>query len=83
MQGGFVISDIFFLCDDPTHNPSSVQILSLFTQFSGLTAQLSLVLGKVLQGGAWLNLVLSFRSDDLTRNPSFSNTNFARGLCQS
>ena len=37
MQGGFVNSDIVFGCDDSTHNPSSVWMLSLFTQFSGLT----------------------------------------------
>ena len=51
MQGGFVNSDIFFGCDDPTHNPSSVQILSLLTQFSGLTTLQSLVSGEALQGG--------------------------------
>ena len=51
MQGGFVNSDIAFGCDDPTHNPSSVQILSLLTQFSGLTTLQSLVVREALQGG--------------------------------
>ena len=51
MEGGFVISDIVFGCDDPTHNPSSVQILSLLTQFSGFTTLQSLVSGEALQGG--------------------------------
>ena len=44
-------SDIVFGCDDPTHNPSSVRILSLLTQFSGLTTLQSLVSGEALQGG--------------------------------
>ena len=30
-QGGFVISDIVFGCDDPTYNPSPVWELSLLT----------------------------------------------------
>ena len=51
MQGGFVNSDIVFGCDDPTHSPNSVQILSLLTQFSVLTTLQSLVLGETLQGG--------------------------------
>ena len=51
MQGGFVNSDIVFRCDDPTHNPISVWILSLFTQFSGLVTLLSLVSGEALLGG--------------------------------
>ena len=51
MQGGFVDSDIVFGCDDPTHNPSSVWMLSLLTQFSGLTTLQSLVSGEALQGG--------------------------------
>ena len=37
MQEGFVNSNIVFGCNDPTHNRSSVWILSLLTQFSGLT----------------------------------------------
>ena len=37
LQGGFVISDIVFGCDDPTYNPSPVPELSLLTQFSGFT----------------------------------------------
>ena len=32
LQGGFVISDIVFGCDDPTYNPSPVQELS-FVEF--------------------------------------------------
>ena len=51
MQGGFANSDTVFGCDNLTHNPSSVQILSLVTQFSGLTTLQSLVLGEALQGG--------------------------------
>ena len=37
LQGGFVISDIVFGCDDPTYNPSPVGVLSLLTQFSCFT----------------------------------------------
>ena len=51
MQGRFVNSDMVVGCDDPTHNPSSVRILSLLTQFSGLTSLQSLVSGERLQGG--------------------------------
>ena len=40
---------VVFEFDDPTHNPSSVRILSLLIQFSGLTTLQSLVLGE-----AWL-----------------------------
>ena len=36
LQGGFVISDKVFGCDNPVHNPSPVQELSLLTQFSGI-----------------------------------------------
>ena len=46
LQGGFVISDIVFGCDDPTYNPSPVRELSLLTQFSGITTLQSLVLEK-------------------------------------
>ena len=35
MQRDFFNVDIVFGCDDPTNNPSSLQILSLLTQFSG------------------------------------------------
>ena len=57
MQGGFVNLDTVFECDNLTHNPSSVQILSLVSQFSGLTTLQSLVL-EALQGGlAKLGLV--------------------------
>ena len=33
LQGGFVDSDIIFGCDNLTHNPSSVRVLSFLTQF--------------------------------------------------
>ena len=33
LEGGFVISDIVFGCDDPTYNPSPVRELSLHTHF--------------------------------------------------
>ena len=47
------------LCSVPTHNPSSVWILSLLTQFSGSTTLQSLVSGKALQEGLTkLGLVL-------------------------
>ena len=69
MQGGFANSDTVFGCDNLTHNPSSVQILSLVTQFSGLTTLQSLVL-EALQG-AWPNLVLSLTTEDLTYNHIF------------
>ena len=51
MQGGFVNSDIVFGCDNHTANLSSVRILSLLTQFSGLTTLQSLVVREALQGG--------------------------------
>ena len=50
LQGGFVISDIVFGCDDPTYNPSPVRELSLLTQFSGITTLQSLVLEKQCKG---------------------------------
>ena len=46
LQGGFVISDKVFGCDDPTYNRSPVQELSLLTQFLGITTLQSLVLEK-------------------------------------
>ena len=46
LQGGFVILDIVFGCDDPTYNPSPVQELSFLTQFSGIATLQSLVSGK-------------------------------------
>ena len=73
LQGGFVISDIVFGCDDPTYNPSPVQKLSLLTQFSGFTTLQSLVLEKHCKG-ARSSMVLSMRSDNLTYNPSPSNS---------
>ena len=73
LQGGFVISDIVFGCDDPTYNPSPVRELSLLTQFSGFTTLQSLVLEKHCKG-AQSSMVLSMRSDDLTYNPSPSNS---------
>ena len=50
LQGGFVISDIVFGCDDPTYNPSPVRELSLLTQFSGITTLQSLVSEKQCKG---------------------------------
>ena len=73
LQGGFVISDIIFGCDDPTNNPSPVRELSMLTQFSGFTSLQSLVLEKHCKG-ARSNMILSMRSDDLTYNPSPSNS---------
>ena len=78
MQGGFVNSDIGLGCDYPTYNPSSVQILSLLTQFSGLITMQSLVSGEALQG-AWSHLVLSLRSDDLICNLSFFKDQRCKG----
>ena len=52
LQGGFVISDIIFGCDDPTYNPSTVQELSLLTQYSGIATLQSLVLEEQCKG-AW------------------------------
>ena len=73
LQGAFVISDIVFGCDDPTYNPSPVRELSLLTQFSGFTTLQSLVSEKHCKG-ARSSMVLSMRSDDLTYNPSPSNS---------
>ena len=50
LQGGFVISDIIFGCDDPTYNPSTVQELSLLTQYSGIATLQSLVLEEQCKG---------------------------------
>ena len=72
LQGGFVISDKVFGCDNPTYNPSPVRELSLLTEFSGITTLQSLVLEKQWKG-AWPSVVLSMTSDDLTYNPSPSN----------
>ena len=49
MQGGFVILDIVFGCNDPTHNLSYFQILNLLMQFSDLTTLQSLILGEALK----------------------------------
>ena len=65
LQGGFVISDIVFGCDDPIYNPSPVQELSLLNQFSSFTTLQSLVLEKQSKG-AQSSMILSVRSDDLT-----------------
>ena len=71
-QGGFVISDIVFGCDNFTYNLSPVQELSLLTQFSGFTTLQSLAWRKQCKG-AWPSKILSVRSDNLTYNPSPSN----------
>ena len=73
LQAAFVISDMVFGCDDPTYNPSPVWELSLHTKFSGFTTGQSLVSEKHCKG-AQSNMVLSMRSDDLTYNPSPSNS---------
>ena len=73
LQGGFVISDKIFGCDDPTYNPSPVRQWSLLTQFSGITTLQSLVSEKQYKG-AWPSMVLSIRSDDRTYLPSPSNS---------
>ena len=46
LQGGFVISDIDFGCDSPTHNLSPVRELNLLIQFSGITTLQCLVSEK-------------------------------------
>ena len=73
LQGGFIISDIVFGCDDPTYNASPVRELSLLTQFSGFTTLQSLVSEKHCNG-AQSSMVLSMRSDNLTYNSSPSNS---------
>ena len=50
LQGGFVISNIVFGCDDPTYNPNPIRELSLLTQFSGITTLEALVLEKQCKG---------------------------------
>ena len=50
LQGGFVISDIVFGCDDHTYNPSPVRELSLLTQFSVIRTLQSLVSEKQCKG---------------------------------
>ena len=50
LQGGFVISDIVFGCDDGTYNASPVSELSVVTQFSGFTTVQSLVSEKQCKG---------------------------------
>ena len=83
MQGGFVISDIVFGCDNSTYKPSPVQELSLLTQFSGITTLQSLVSEKQCKG-TWAITVLSMRIDNLTHNPSPSTylpINWVLGTC--
>ena len=86
-------SFLVFECDDPTHNPSSVQILSLLTQFSGLATLQSLVSGEALQVGLtkpW-SCLWGVTTSHITPVCLFlfvlfyffSSTNFAKGLCQS
>ena len=50
LQGGFVILDIVFGCDNPTFIICLVQELSLLTQFSRITTQQFLVLEKQGKG---------------------------------
>ena len=69
----FVISDIVFGCDDPTYNPNPDRELSLLTQFSGFTTLQSLDLEKQCKG-AWSTMILFMRSNNLTYNPSPSNS---------
>ena len=62
LQGGFVILDIVFGCDDPTYYPSPVRELSLLTQFSGIATLQSLVSEKQCKGAGPIT-VLSMRID--------------------
>ena len=73
LQGGFVISEIVFGCDNPTYNPSFLWELWLLTQCSGITTLQSLILEKQCRG-AWPSMVLSMKIDKLTYNPSPSNS---------
>ena len=73
LQGGFVIPDIVFGCDDPTYNPSPVREFSFLTQFSGFITLQSLVSKKHCKG-ARSSMVLSMRSDDLAYNHSPPNS---------
>ena len=73
LQGGFVVSDIIFGGDNPIYKPSPVWELGFLTQFSGFTTLQSLVLEKHCKG-ARSSMVLSMRSDNLTYNPSPSNS---------
>ena len=63
------MSDIVFGWDDPTNNPSTVNEMSLLTQFSGITIVQSLVSEKQCKRASPI-MVLFMRSDDLTDNPS-------------
>ena len=51
MQGSFDNLDIVFGSDTTTNNSSSLWILNLYTQFSGLTTLQTLVTRETLQGG--------------------------------
>ena len=74
LQGGFAISDNVFGWNEPLYNPSPVLELSLLTQFSfRLYNAAVLSFGEALQG-ARSSMVLSMRSDNLTYNPSLSNS---------
>ena len=64
LQGGFVISEIVFGCDNPIYNLSPVWKLSMLTQFSVVTTLQSLDLEKQCKGD-WPSMILSMRSDDL------------------
>ena len=73
LQGGFVISDIIFACDDPTYDPDPVWELSLLSQFSRITTLQSFVLEKQCKR-TWPSTILPMTSDNLTYNPSPSNS---------
>ena len=74
LQGGFVISEIVFGCDNPTYNPSffmGVKIAhSIFRHYNPAV----LNFGEVMQGALTKHMVLSMKIDKLTYNPSPSNS---------
>ena len=67
MQGGFVVSDIVFGCDDPTHNssnsPGAWPNLVLSQPHETPVFQI-----PILQGG-FVNLDIFFGCDNLTYKP--------------
>ena len=74
LQGGFVISEIVFGCDNPTYNPSffmGVKIAhSIFRHYNPAV----LNFGEVMQGALTKHMVLSMKIDKLTYNPCPSNS---------
>ena len=72
LQGGFLISEVFFGCDNLTYNPSPVWIEAVSSIFRHYSPAV-LSLGEEMQGGL-PSVVLSMTSDGLTYNPSLSNS---------